>query len=55
MSGSVAPPAESNEIHWVICTAPPTRLDVVDLQAVRGVTEGAAEAVPPVYLSPQLV
>lgn len=38
----------------MVCTAPSTWLDVVYLESVRGVTEGAAEPVPPVYLFPKL-
>ena len=50
MRGGVAPPAECYKVHWMVCAAPSTRLDVVNLDSVRGITEGAAEAVPPVYL-----
>ena len=53
MRGGVAPPAKSDEVHRMVCTAPSTRLDVVNLESVRGVTEGAAETVPPVYLFPE--
>lgn len=54
MCGGVAPPAECYKVHWMVCAAPSAWLDVVNLEPVRGVTEGAAETVPPVYLFPKL-
>ena len=51
----MAPPAQCNEIHGVVTAALAPGLDVMDLQPVRTVTEGAPPAVPAVYFPPRRV
>ena len=55
MSGGVAPPAQGNEVHGVVTAALAPGLDVMDLQPVRTVTEGAAPAVALVHAAPHAV
>lgn len=55
MSSGVAPPAQGNEVHGVVTSPLAPGLDVVNLDTVRAVTEGAPPAVPAVYFPPRRV
>lgn len=55
MSGTVASPAQGNEVVRMVCAAASPWLDVVYLQHIRAVTEGTAESIPPIDLLAGLV
>ena len=56
VGGAVAPPAETYEIHWIFpAAALPPADDMMNLQAVCAITQGTAEAIPPVYALSYLV
>lgn len=56
VGGAVAPPAERDKVHRILpaaCLSPVD--DMVNLQAVRGIAQGAAEAIPFVYVPPDFI
>ena len=55
MHGRMAAPAQRYQVHWMVWPALAAGLDVVQLQPLRGVANGAAVAIPPVYFLPQRV
>ena len=52
MRRRMTPPAQGNHVHRVMCATPAPWFDVMDLNNVRRVAQGASKAVPFVDLSP---